>query len=153
MSVGQTTVDLCLRAPSPATAQPRQRAVLERVEGLAADGLVDEFEVCWWDGGAGNRETDGWDGDRLPRPVADLLVLSDAMDIDLRPPHTSHVLGSGTGADDQPLPPVAALVREGGTIVGVYPLHHDGAPQTVDDCLAVLAAGERAANLTPLLTD
>lgn len=153
MSVGQTRVDLCLRSPSPASAGPRQRAILERAENLAEDRLVADVEVCWWGDGAGTRETGGSDGDSLPRPATDLLVLADAMNIDLRPSQTSRVHGSGTDGDDQTLPPIAALVREGGTIVGVYPLQHDGARHTVDDCLAALAAGERAANLTPLLTD
>jgi hypothetical protein len=153
MSVGQSRVDLCLRSPSPATAGPRQRAVLERVEALAEDRLVDDVEVCWWGGRAGIADTGGSDGDSLPRPVTDLLVLADAMDIDLRPSHATRVHGTGTDGDEPPVPPIALVVREGGTIVGVYPLHHDGTRHTVDDCLAALAGGERAANLPPLLTD
>lgn len=140
-------MEVCLRTPAPPAVQRRQRAVLDRVEALAGHGLVDDLVVVRW------RDEDcpstgGPAGDGCPRPVSDLLVLADAMDLTVAPADESD---RGDEADGPALPAIAILLREGGTIVGVYPLEHDGHRDGFEECLAALEAGERAANLTAVL--
>ena len=142
-----------MRSLLPPEVQTRQREVLDRIEALVADGLVADAGVTWWSDRVCPPETAGPLGGSCPAIVRDLLTLADALDLDLAPAFDRHArLGGG---DDEVivLPVIALVVREAGTIVGVYPITHGGRRYTVEDCLVALEAGDPAANLQSELAD
>ncbi len=149
---GEFTVECCMRSLTPADVQTRQRQVLDRLEAVLADGLVAAVDLVWWSDKVCPPETAGPLASSCPPVVRDVLTLAETLDLDLEPYFGSHAC-VGTGDEDVlVLPVVALLVREGGTIVGLYPISHEGTRYTVEDCLERLEAGESPANLPSLVS-
>ena len=153
MTPTTVSLEVCMRTLLPAEVQARQREVLDRVEALAADGVVDDVAVPWWSDRVCPPEEDSPLGSSCPEVVRDLLAVADDRDLTLAPYFERHArLGRGD-ADALVLPVTALVVRDGDSIVGLYPIAHEGRTYTVEDCLVALERGETAANLPVRVAD
>ena len=136
-----------MRSLTPPEVQARQRDVLDRIEALVADGVVDDVAITWWSDKVCPPDAAGPLGASCPQVVRDLLAVADELDLTLAPYFDRHArVGSGE-ADSIVLPVIALLVRQHGTLVGVYPISHEGTTYAVEDCLVALETGEDVTNL------
>lgn len=141
-------LEVYLRASAADEARRRQRAVLERIERLEADGVVAAATVRRWS----NRievpvGIDPGGGDRAAVETFDeLAAATEGTGITLEPGFEER--NPVSGAERLLVFPVMALaLRHGGDLRGIYPCVAGGRCDTVDRCLDALEAGEGAQNL------
>jgi hypothetical protein len=138
-------IQVCLRPFTPQEVQQRQQEVLDRIEALAADGVV-EPTVVWWSPKVCPPGTDNPLSSGCPDIVAELIDLADSKQFSLEPFIQEH---HGITPDDDSLvlPVICLVVRDGGEIGGLYPVSLEGTKYTVEDGLRALESGEAVLNL------
>ena len=138
-------IQVCLRPFTPQEVQQRQQEVLDRIEALAADGVV-EPTVVWWSPKVCPPRTDNPLSSGCPDIVAELIDLADSKQFSLEPFIKEH--HGITPADDSlVLPVICLVVRDTGEIGGLYPVSLDGTKYTVEDGLRALESGADVLNL------
>jgi hypothetical protein len=146
MATVKYDVQACLRPFTPRDVQVRQEEVLERIESLAADGLV-KASVVWWSPKVCLPKTDNPLSAGCPEIVCELVEFAEVHDLSLEPYVREHA-GIAPGEDDSlVLPVICLVVRESGTICGLYPFAHEGTKYTVEDGLRALETGGDVANV------
>jgi hypothetical protein len=153
-AAGDRSVTVHLRAAPSAAAGRRQRAVLDRLRALEADGTVADLTARRW-------------SSRVTVPVAepdadeasavDLYAEFEALaaesTLQLEPffekrHRTGGLLSGGPPTEREVVFPVVCVtVRRDETLVGLYPCWRDGEHHAVEDGLDALADGESGANL------
>lgn len=141
------SVQLCMRRFAPDAAQQRQQDVLERLEGLAEEGRVDDVRREWWSTRVCTPEGEGGTGASCPAIVDELLDAAEGTGISLQPAFRHATGHETTESDVLYLPVISLVVRRDDEIVGIYPACDGERHHSVEDALDRLADGEDVANL------
>jgi hypothetical protein len=136
---GDRRVELHVRETLPEPAGERRAAVTDRLEALAADGVVDGYDVFTWDK---RIRVDGT-GDRGTRDLyLSFVGWADEEGVGLRPffdTRECYSMATGEFGRWLVLPALCLAVYEDGDLAAVYP-HADGREfRSVEDCLDSLA--------------
>jgi hypothetical protein len=139
-------VEVCLRPFTPQDVQQRQQEVLSRIQTLAEDDVVDPT-VFWWSPKVCPPGTDNPLSAGCPAIVAELIELAEKEGFSLEPFIREHA-GVRPGEDESlVLPVICLVVRDHGTIGGLYPVVLDDTKYTVEDGLTALEAGDDVLNI------
>jgi len=136
-----------MRSLAPEEVQGRQREVLDRVEALAAAGIVAAAPITWWSHRVCPPNPDNPLAQSCPAVVSELLDRAAAADFELAPYFDAHPRVGHGDADAITLPVICLVVRRDGEVCGLYPIQRRGRRYTVEDCLTALEAGASVANL------
>jgi len=147
VSTAAGSVQICLRRFAPDAAQRRQQDVLDRLEGLAERGVVEEVNEEWWSTRVCTPGAETGAGASCPAIVGELLAAVEGTEISLQPAFRHATGHDSTDSDVLYLPVICLVVRDEGEIAGIYPACDGGTHHSVEDALDRIEAGEAVANL------
>lgn len=141
------SVQICFRRFAPDAAQRRQQDVLDRLEGFAERGVVDEVSEEWWSTRVCTPGAETGAGASCPAIVGELLDAVDGTEISLQPAFRHATGHDTTDSGVLYLPVICLVVRDEGTVTGIYPACDGEAHHSVEDALDRIEAGEAVGNL------
>lgn len=147
LSTAGGSVQICLRRFAPDAAQQRQQDVLDRLEGFAERGVIEDVTQEWWSTRVCTPGAETGAGASCPAIVGELLAAVQDSDVSLQPAFRHATGHDTTDSDVLYLPVICLVARQDGEITGIYPVCDGETHLRVEDALDRLEAGEDLANL------